>query len=164
MSIPFVLNLDVPYVPTPPEVVNAMLQVANIGSNDVLCDLGSGDGRIPIVAAKQFGTRGIGIDVDPVRIQEANANAQKEGVSDRVQFIQQDLFQTDLKDATVIALYLMSKVNLELWPKLLQLKPGTRIVSHAFDMGDWKPEQVLQVDGRTIYYWVVPEEMVVLQK
>jgi SAM-dependent methyltransferase len=151
-------KLDVPYVPTPPEVVNAMLRVANVSKDDLLYDLGSGDGRIPITAAKKFGTRGVGIDIDPQRIQEANANARKEGVSDRVKFMQQDLFKTDLNSATVITLYLLPEVNLRLRPRLLQLKPGTRIVSHAFDMGDWKPEKVLQVSGRTIYYWVVPEK------
>jgi hypothetical protein len=152
-------DLDVPYVPTPPGVVAAMLQVAQVGENDVLYDLGSGDGRIPITAAKRFGTRGIGVDIDPERIQEANENAQQEGVSDLVQFRQQDLFETDLSEATVVTLYLLPRVNLDLRPRLLQLQPGTRIVSHAFDMGDWEPEQVLEVGGSTIYYWVVPEEI-----
>jgi Methyltransferase domain len=152
-------DLDVPYVPTPPGVVSAMLQVAQVGKDDVLYDLGSGDGRIPITAAKRFGTRGIGVDIDPERVQEANENAQQEGVSDLVQFRQQDLFETDLSEATVISLYLLPRVNLDLRPRLLQLAPGTRIVSHAFDMGDWKPDQVLEVDGSTIYYWVVPEEI-----
>lgn len=150
-------QLDVPYVPTPTEVVDAMLKVAKVGKDDVLYDLGSGDGRIPITAAKRFGTRGLGVDIDPERIKEANANAQKEGVSDRVKFVQQDLFQTDLSKATVISLYLLPRINLELRPRLLKLKPGTRIVSHAFDMGDWKPDQVVDVNGTTVYYWVVPE-------
>jgi Methyltransferase domain len=149
-------QLDVPYVPTPPEVVAAMLQVANVGKNDVLYDLGSGDGRIPIAAAKQFGTRGLGVDLDPERVREATANAKKEKVDNLVTFKQQDLFQADLSQATVITLYLLPDVNLKLRPKLLALKPGTRIVSHAFDMGDWKPEKVLKVNGRTVYYWVVP--------
>jgi hypothetical protein len=150
-------DLDVPYVPTPPRVVSAMLEVAQVGKDDVLYDLGSGDGRIPITAAKQFGTRGVGVDIDPERVQEATANAQRAGVSDRVQFRQQDLFETDLSEATVVTLYLLPQVNLDLRPRLLQLKPGTRIVSHSFDMGDWKPDRTLQVDGSTIYYWVVPE-------
>ena len=151
---------DVPYVPTPQPVVDAMLQVAKVGKNDVLYDLGSGDGRIVVTAAQKYGTRGTGIDIDPQRIQEANENAKKAGVSDRVQFIQQDLFNTDFSDATVVTLYLLPEINLKLRPKLLQeLKPGTRIVSHAFDMGDWKPQQTLQVDGKTIYYWVVPKEV-----
>jgi Methyltransferase domain len=152
-------KLDVPYVPTPTAVVDTMLKVAKVGKNDVLYDLGSGDGRIPITAAKRFGTRGFGVDIDPERIKEANANAQKEGVSDRVKFAQQDLFKTDLSKATVISLYLLPRINLELRPKLLQLKPGTRIVSHAFDMGDWKPDQVINVNGTTVYYWVVPEKV-----
>jgi Methyltransferase domain len=152
-------KLDVPYVPTPPAVVAAMLRVAKVGKNDVLYDLGSGDGRIPIAAAQQFGTRGIGVDIDPARIQAANANAQKAGVSNLVTFVQQDLFKTDLSQATVISLYLLPRLNLDLRPRLLQLKPGTRIVSHAFNMGDWQPDQVLQVDGRTVYYWVVPEKI-----
>lgn len=147
---------DVIFVPTPQSVVDAMLQVAKVGPNDVLYDLGSGDGRIPITAAKRFGTRGVGVDIDPVRIQEARANAKKEGVTDKVQFIQGDLFQQDLSKATVISLYLLPSLNLKLRPTLLKLKPGTRIVSHAFDMGDWAPDQTLTVDGRMIYFWTVP--------
>ncbi|QMS87621.1 class I SAM-dependent methyltransferase [Nostoc edaphicum CCNP1411] len=151
---------DVPYVPTPQPVVDAMLKVAKVGKNDVLYDLGSGDGRIVNTAAQKFGTRGVGIDINPERIQEANDNAQKAGVTDRVKFVQQDLFTTDFSEATVVTLYLLPEVNVKLRPKLLSdLKPGTRIVSHAFDMGDWKPEQTLNVDGKTIYYWVVPEQV-----
>jgi SAM-dependent methyltransferase len=152
-------QLDVPYVPTPPAVVNEMLRIGKVSKNDVLYDLGSGDGRIVIAAAKRFGTRGYGIDLDPERVREANQNAQQAGVSDRVQFRQQDLFQADLSDATVVTLYLLPEVNLKLRSKLLsELKPGTRIVSHSFDMGDWKPEQVVQVDGSTIYYWTIPNK------
>jgi SAM-dependent methyltransferase len=150
---------DVPYVPTPQPVVDAMLKVAKVGKNDVLYDLGSGDGRIVITAAQRYGTRGVGIDINPERIQEANANAQKAKVTNLVEFRQQDLFKTDLNQATVITLYLLPEVNLRLRPELLKLKPGTRIVSHAFDMGDWKPQQTLQVDGKTVYYWVVPKEI-----
>lgn len=150
-------QLDVPYVPTPTEVVDAMLKVAKVGKNDVLYDLGSGDGRIPITAAKRFGTRGFGVDIDPERIKEANANAKKEGVSDRVKFARQDLFKTDLSKATVITLYLLPRINLQLRPKLLKLKPGTRIVSHAFDMGDWKPDRVVNVNGANVYFWTVPK-------
>jgi SAM-dependent methyltransferase len=150
-------QLDVPFVPTPTAVVNAMLSLGNVKKNDVLYDLGSGDGRIVITAAQKFGTRGVGIDIDPQRIAEANQNAQKAGVTDRVQFRQQDLFTTDLSSATVVTLYLLPEINLKLRPRLLsQLKPGTRIVSHAFDMGDWKPQKVVQVAGQTIYYWTVP--------
>ncbi|MEB3338832.1 MAG: methyltransferase domain-containing protein [Leptolyngbyaceae bacterium] len=151
---------DVVYVPTPQQVVDQMLKVANVKKDDVLYDLGSGDGRIVITAAQRFGTRGVGIDIDPQRIQEARQNAQKAGVSDLVEFRQQDLFKTDLREATVVTLYLLPELNLKLRPKLFQeLKPGTRVVSHAFDMGDWKPDQTLKVDGRTVYYWVIPEKV-----
>jgi SAM-dependent methyltransferase len=149
---------DVVYVPTPTQVVREMLRLANVQSNDLVYDLGSGDGRIVIAAAKDRGARGIGIDIDPERVREAKENAQKAGVTDKVEFRQEDLFNIDFSDATVVTLYLLPELNLKLRPKLLsQLKPGTRIVSHAFDMGDWKPEQVVEVDGRTVYYWVVPE-------
>ncbi|MDB9376503.1 SAM-dependent methyltransferase, partial [Nodularia sphaerocarpa] len=142
-------------------VVDAMLSVAKVGKDDVLYDLGSGDGRIVTTAAQKYGVKkGVGVEINPELIQEANANAQKAGVSDRVQFVQQDLFKSDFSEATVVTLYLLPDINLKLRPQLLQqLKPGTRIVSHAFDMGEWKPEQTLNVDGRTIYYWVVPEEV-----
>ncbi|MCC5659644.1 class I SAM-dependent methyltransferase [Nostoc sp. XA010] len=151
---------DVPYVPTPQAVVDAMLKVAKVGKNDLLYDLGSGDGRIVNTAAQKFGTQGFGIDIDPQRVKEANENAQKAGVTDRVKFVQQDLFKTDFSKATVVTLYLLPEINLKLRPKLLsELKPGTRIVSHAFDMGDWKPDQTLTVEGKTIYYWVVPEKV-----
>ncbi len=151
---------DVPYVPTPEPVVDAMLKVAKVGKNDVLYDLGSGDGRIVNTAAQRYGTRGVGIDIDPQRIQEANDNAKKAGVTDRVKFVQQDLFNTDFSEATVVTLYLLPEINAKLRPILLeQLKPGTRIVSHAFDMGDWKPDQTLNVEGKTVYYWVVPQEI-----
>jgi 2-polyprenyl-3-methyl-5-hydroxy-6-metoxy-1,4-benzoquinol methylase len=152
-------QLDVPYVPTPTAVVNEMLRIGKVTKNDVLYDLGSGDGRIVITAAKKFGTRGFGIDLDPQRVKEANQNAQQAGVSNLVQFRQQDLFQADLSNATVVTLYLLPEVNLKLRSKLIsELKPGTRIVSHAFDMGDWKPEQVVEVNGNTIYYWTVPNK------
>lgn len=154
------VDRDVPYVPTPEPVVAEMLRIANVNENDVIYDLGSGDGRIVITAAQEYGARGVGIDIDPALVQEANENAERTGVDDRVQFVQQDLFEADISEASVVTLYLLSDVNLKLRPKLLEeLKPGTRIVSHAFDMGDWEPEQVVQVDGRTIYYWVVPEEV-----
>ncbi len=152
--------LDVPYVPTPTAVVEEMLKIAKVGKNDVLYDLGSGDGRIVVTAAQKFGTKGIGVDIDPQRVKEANENARQAGVSDRVQFRQQDLFKTDLRSATIVTLYLLPKINLQLRPKLFkELKPGTRIVSHAFDMGDWKPEKVVEVGSSTIYYWVVPEKI-----
>lgn len=148
---------DVPYVPTPPEVVAAMLKVADVKKGDVLYDLGSGDGRIVITAAQKFGTRGTGIDINPERIKEANENAKAAGVTNLVRFLNQDLFEANIKDATVVTLYLLPSVNLKLLPKLLKdLQPGTRIVSHAFDMGDWKPEQTIDVDGRMVYFWRIP--------
>ena len=148
---------DVIYVPTPPDVVEAMLKVADVKSTDVLYDLGSGDGRIPITAAQKFGTRGVGIDIDPQRISEANENAKKAGVTDKVRFRNEDLFQANISEATVVTLYLLDSLNEKLRPKLLRdLKPGTRIVSHAFRMGDWTPEQTLNVGGRTVYFWRIP--------
>jgi SAM-dependent methyltransferase len=151
---------EVPYVPTHERIVAEMLKVANVKKNDVLYDLGSGDGRIVITAAKRFGTRGVGVDIDPVRVKEARENAVKAGVTDRVKFLQQDLFETDFREATVVTLYLLPEVNLRLRPKLLSdLKPGTRVVSHNYDMGDWTPLKTLQVrvpEEHTIYYWVVP--------
>jgi Methyltransferase domain len=149
---------DVIFLPTPPEVVAAMLTVARVGKGDVIYDLGSGDGRIVISAVKDFGAaRGVGIDIDPERVAEASANARQAGVADRVSFLNQDLFTTDFSEATVVTLYLLPSLNLRLRPKLLSdLRPGTRIVSHAFDIGDWVPEQTLYVGGRTVYYWTVP--------
>lgn len=147
---------DVPYVPTTQEVVDAMLSLAKVSKNDVVYDLGCGDGRIVVTAAKKYGATGVGIDIDPQRIKEANENARKSQVTDKVRFIQQDLFESDFSKASVVTLYLLPSVNLKLRPKLMQLKPGTRIVSHAFDMGDWKPEKTVNVDGTTIYYWTVP--------
>jgi precorrin-6B methylase 2 len=149
---------DVIFVPTPDEVVHAMLKVAKVGRGDVLYDLGSGDGRIPIIAAQKYGiARGVGIDINPERIQEANANLAKAGVGRRVTFVNADLFESNLREATVVTLYLLPLLNLKLLPKLLaELKPGTRIVSHAFDMGSWKPEQSLTVDGRSVHYWTIP--------
>jgi 16S rRNA G966 N2-methylase RsmD len=156
------VSADVPYVPTPQPVVDAMLNLAKVSKDDVLYDLGSGDGRIVVTAAERFGTRGTGIDIDPQRIEEANANAKQAGVTNKVKFLQQDLFNTDLSKATVVTLYLLPQVNNKLRPKLLsQLKPGTRIVSHEFDMGEWKPERTIKVRGpereHTIYYWTVPQ-------
>jgi hypothetical protein len=152
---------EVPYVPTDEKIVDEMLKVARVGKNDVLYDLGSGDGRIPITAARRWGTRGVGVDIDPARIKEARENATRAGVADRVTFMQQDLFETDIKEATVVTLYLLPDVNLRLRPKLLaDLKPGTRVVSHNYDMGDWKPLTSLTIklpDGdHYVYYWVVP--------
>ncbi len=165
---------EVPYVPTHEKVVAEMLKVAKVGKNDILYDLGSGDGRIVITAAKEFGARGVGVDIDPALIREARENALKAGVADKVKFLQQDLFETDIREATVVTLYLLPEVNRRLRPKLLSdLKPGTRVVSHNHDMGDWTPLKTLNVrvpqentilktlnapllQEHTIYYWVVP--------
>jgi precorrin-6B methylase 2 len=148
---------DVPYVPTPENVVEAMLKLGEVKKGDILYDLGSGDGRIVVTAAKQYGVKGTGIDINPERIQEANANAKQAGVTDKVRFLNQDLFEADIKDATVVTLYLLPAINLKLRPKLWKdLKPGTRIVSHSFDMGDWSPEKKIEVDGRYLYLWRVP--------
>jgi ribosomal protein L11 methylase PrmA len=148
---------DVIFVPTPQAVVDAMLKLAKVTKNDVVYDLGSGDGRIPIAAAKTYGARGVGIDIDPQRIREATENLKTAGVGDRVKFLNQDLFTTDISEATVVTLYLLPSLNLKLLPKLnRELKPGTRIVSHAFDMGTAKPLETLNVDGRTVYFWTIP--------
>ena len=149
------LGPEVPFVPTPDEVVKKMLDLATVSKNDVVYDLGSGDGRIPITAAQKYGARGIGCDINPVRIAEANENLKNAGVGDKVRFVEADLFQQDLSEATVITLYLLPSLNLKLRPTLWKLKPGTRIVSHSFDMGDWKPEATETIDGRTIYFWTV---------
>jgi SAM-dependent methyltransferase len=154
-------NLDVPYVPTAPAVVDAMLKTTQVRKDDVVYDLGCGDGRIVITAAQRYGVRGVGVDIDPERIKESRENARTAGVTDRVQFFQQDLFKTDVRPATVMTLYLLPEINLRLRPKLFrELRPGTRIVSHDFNMDDWQADQVLQVQGpnreHTLYYWVVP--------
>ena len=150
---------DVIYVPTRQTVVDAMLNVVKVKAGDVVYDLGCGDGRIVVSAAK-LGARGIGIDIDPQRVAEANQNVQRNGVGDRVKILNQDLFTTNFSDASVVALYLLPSLNLRLRPILWKtLKPGTRIVSHDFDMGDWKPEQTLNVDGATIYYWTITPDL-----
>jgi len=148
---------DVIFVPTPQEVVEDMLRLVDVKKGDVLYDLGSGDGRIPITAAKLYGIRAVGIDIDPQRIAEAQENAKKAGVTHLVEFRQADLFMSDFREATVITLYLLPELNVKLRPRLLaELKPGTRIVSHQFDMGDWKAEKKLDSVGRTIYFWTIP--------
>jgi hypothetical protein len=155
-------NLDVPYVPTNQPAVEAMLRIAGVGPDDFVIDLGSGDGRILITAARQFGARGFGVDIDPERIRESKENAILAGISDRVRFVEQNLFETPIAQASVLTLYLLQRINLELRPRLLaELKPGTRVVSHDFNMGDWKPDATVQVRGvsSTIYYWVVPAKI-----
>ncbi|WP_020656283.1 SAM-dependent methyltransferase [Massilia niastensis] len=152
-------HLDVPYVPTPQDVVDRMLDIAKVGKKDILYDLGCGDGRIVVTAAKQRGARGTGIDLDPARIAEAEENAKKAGVSSQVSFKVGDLFQTDVSEATVVTLYLLPTVNAKLRPRLWkQLKVGTRVVSHAFDMGpEWPPDKTEEVNGRRIYYWTITQ-------
>jgi SAM-dependent methyltransferase len=152
-------NLDVPFVPTNQPTVEAMLRVANVGPNDYVIDLGSGDGRILITAARLRGARGFGVDLDPRRVKEATENAKTAGVADRVQFFQRNLFDTKISEASVLTMYLLPRVNLELRPRLLaELKPGTRVVSHDFDMGDWEPDLKLSVrgTGSQVYFWVIP--------
>jgi ribosomal protein L11 methylase PrmA len=149
---------DVIYVPTPQELVEDMLRLADVRKGDVLYDLGSGDGRIAITAAKKYGVRAVGIDIDPERVLESLENARKAGVTKLVEFRNEDLFKSDFHEATVVTLYLLPDLNLKLRPRLLaELKPGTRIVSHAFDMGDWKPDKKLESNGRVVYFWVIPE-------
>jgi ubiquinone/menaquinone biosynthesis C-methylase UbiE len=148
---------DVIYVPTPQEVVDGMLRLARVGKDDVVYDLGCGDGRIVVTAARNFGARAVGIDIDPIRIREATENVRTAGVGDRVRLIEGDLFATDISEATVVTLYLLSRLNLKLRPKLLkELRPGTRIVSHAFDMDDWKPQRTESIGSSTVHLWTVP--------
>ena len=150
---------DVPYVPTPDKVVDKMLEMAKVGPKDIVYDLGSGDGRIVIAAARKHRARAVGIDIDPARIGESRENARKARVEKRVEFRQGDLFTADIREATVVTIYLLPRLNLKLRPKLLaELKPGTRIVSHGFDMGDWKPTATVAIGSSTVYLWVVPEK------
>ena len=158
---PHLRKPDVIFVPTPPETVEEMLRLAKIKKGDVLYDLGSGDGRIPIRAAQEYGIRAVGIDIDPKMIDVAKEAAAQAGVSDKVRFRNEDLFQADIRDATIVTLYLSNSLNLKLRPKLLRdLRPGTRIISHDFHMGDWPPEQTVRVPWlslyRTVYVWTVP--------
>jgi SAM-dependent methyltransferase len=147
---------DVPYVPTPHSVVARMLDLADVRMGDFVIDLGSGDGRIAIAAAAR-GARALGVDIDPVRIREANANAAKAGMTELVSFREQDLFDTPIAEATVLTMYLLDSVNLRLRPRLLaELRPGTRVVSHTFSMGAWRPDRHEKVDGRDVFLWIVP--------
>jgi len=148
---------DVRYEPSSPEVVTAMLKLGSVKPGDIVYDLGCGDGRIVIAAAREFGARGVGIDIDPERIKEAQENARRARVTDRVQFRNEDLFEADFREATVVMLYLFPWVNLKLRPKLWSdLKSGTRVVSHSHDMGDWPAEKEIEVEGHTIYLWTIP--------
>lgn len=148
---------DVVFVPTNQKVVDAMLELAKVSKNDVVYDLGCGDGRIVTTAAEKFGASGVGIEIDAKLVALANENAEQRGVADRVKFVEADLFKTNYKPATVVMLYLSPSVNLRLRPRLLkQLKPGTRIVSHDFGMGEWEPERTIKIDEATLYLWTVP--------
>ena len=150
---------DVPFVRTPPAVVDAMLKLAEVKGSDFVIDLGCGDGRIVVAAAQKFQARGRGVDFNPKRIEEAKANAREAGVSDRVDFVQGDFFEADIHEATVVTLYLLPSVNLKLRPRLLkELKVGSRIVSHNFDMGDWKPDKTEDAEGRIVRLWIVTEK------
>ncbi|MBI4205306.1 MAG: methyltransferase domain-containing protein [Betaproteobacteria bacterium] len=149
---------DVIFVPTPDDVVNKMLEMAAVTAKDVVYDLGCGDGRIVITAAQRYGARGVGIDIDQERIREATENVGRAKVADKVKFIQGDLFEADISEATVVTLYLLTELNLRLRPKLMKdLRPGTRVVSHAFAMGDWKPERTEFVNGSSVYLWRIPQ-------
>jgi SAM-dependent methyltransferase len=157
-QLEFGKGLDVPYVQTPPHVVTAMLSMARVGAQDVVVDLGCGDGRIVVAAAKEFGARGTGYDIDPDRILEARRNAQKAGVAAHAQFARKDLFAVDVSEATVVTVFLLPSVLERLRPRLLRdLAPGTRIVSHSFPLKNWKPDRKLEVEGRTLYLFTVPK-------
>jgi SAM-dependent methyltransferase len=151
-------QLDVPYAATRPETVALMLEMASVGPEDFVIDLGTGDGRILIAAARDRGARGIGVDIDPVMIRRAQAAAQRAGVADRVSFEVADLFDMPLGEADVVTMYLLPAVNLRLRPRLLmELRPGARVVSHAFDMGDWKPDETRRAGGAVVHRWTIPE-------
>jgi SAM-dependent methyltransferase len=154
------IKKDVPYVPTPQPVVDRMLEMAAVTKDDVVYDLGCGDGRMVVTAAKKYGAKGVGVDIDPQRIKESNENAKSAGVTDKVKFSIKDLFTMEFGEANVLTMYLLPDVNMKLRPKILSdMKPGSRIVSHSFDMDDWKPDAEDEVDGSTIYYWVVPAQV-----
>lgn len=150
-------QLDVPFVRAHDRVVDMMLDTAGVTADDVLYDLGCGDGRIVITAALRRGARGVGVDLDPLRVAESRENARRTGVTARVRFLEQDLFATDVREATVVALYLLPEVNLKLRPKLLaELRPGARVVSHQYDMGEWRPDRAVEMGGLTVHLWVIP--------
>lgn len=155
---------EVPFVPTPHEVVAEILRLADVGPEDVLYDLGCGDGRIVVTAAKKYGCRGVGVDIDPERIEDSRQNAAKEGVENKVKFIEMDLFDADISEASVVTLYLLSRVNIRLRPKLLSdLKPGTRVVSHDFDMDEWEADETSYVEDdwetHSVFFWIIPADV-----
>ena len=148
------IHPDIHYVPTSNGVINAMFRLAMPTANDVLYDLGSGDGRIVIDAAKRFGLHGVGVEIDPALIKKSSDNARKAGVADRVRFVQEDLFKADIAGATIVTLYLSPSTNLRLRGKLQrELRPGTRVVSNRFDMGDWMPDEQEKLEGRRVFLW-----------
>jgi SAM-dependent methyltransferase len=152
------IRINAPFVATPPEVVTAMLTLAQVSSSDIVYDLGCGDGRIVITAARRFGARGVGIDIDPQRVRDANEAAKIAGVAGRVRFRRGDLFDADLSEASVVTLYLLPDINIDLRDKLRRdLAPGTRVVSHAFSMGDWKPEKIVRIRDAVLYLWTIPK-------
>lgn len=154
------VEADVPFVVTPENTVQGMLELAGVSESDLVYDLGSGDGRIPITAAERYGARGVGIEIKPDLVQRARKRAKLAGVSDRVEFRRQDIFEADFSDATVVTMYLFPEVNLRLRPMLFeQLEPGTRVVSHSFDMNGWEPDSTVNVDGDILYLWTIPEEI-----
>lgn len=154
------VDSDVPFVESPQPVVSKMLELANVSKDDVVYDLGSGDGRIPISAATKYGARGVGIEIKPHLVEKARKNAKRSGVSELVEFRQGDLFEADISEATVVTLYLLPSVNDRLRPKLFrELKPGTRVVSHDFDMNEWEPDTTWDSAGETVYRWTIPEEV-----
>jgi SAM-dependent methyltransferase len=155
-----VLDSDVPYIRTPSGIVDTMLALANVTADDVVYDLGSGDGRIPIMAAKKYGARSVGIEIKPELVEKARANARKAGVSDLVEFRQGDLFEADIREATVVTLYLVPALNIKVRPKLFhELRPGTRVVSHDFDMNEWVPDSSVQSGNDMVYRWTIPEKI-----
>ncbi|MFB6098599.1 MAG: cyclopropane-fatty-acyl-phospholipid synthase family protein [Salinibacter sp.] len=154
------VDADVPYVATPQKTVAAMLELANVTKNDTVYDLGSGDGRIPIMAAQRYGAYGVGIEIKPSLVHRARKNAKLSGVSDMVEFRQQDIFKADFSDATVVTMYLFPEVNMKLRPMLFeQLEPGTRVVSHSFDMNEWAPDSTVHVNNDVLYLWTIPEKI-----
>jgi SAM-dependent methyltransferase len=153
------VKADVPFVVTPQSTVNRMLELADVSPNDVVYDLGSGDGRIPIAAAERYDARGVGIEIKPELVQRARTNASVSGVNDKVEFRRQNLFEADFSEATVVTLYLFPEINIKLRPLLFeQLEPGTRVVSHSFDMDAWAPDSTTRVNGDRLYLWTIPEE------
>lgn len=153
---PTVTGKDVAWVPTPDAVVERMLATTQVGPRDLVYDLGSGDGKIPIAAAKRFGARAVGVEFDPDLVAQSRAAARREGVADKVRFDNADIFDYDFREATVVTLYLLTSLNVKLRPKILAMKPGTRVASHMFRMGDWEPDEHVRIGESDLYFWVVP--------